>query len=619
MSGAGATTLSMFGLMSIRGTANKFLSQRALHIQDSALVEWLSTTPLTLSDGSTLDIQANASFRALSNAGIDQGGGSAASVVNRGSFTKQAGSGTTAIGVLFSNIGGRVEAASGRLSFAGGGSSSSGTIQIGAQGALEFTGAGTRFTVAPDTQMNGAGPLFVNGGAEMDPNANADLQDMYLDGDSSIFAGSGQVNIHGTLHWLAGTMSGSGTTAIVAGGMLDLTGDRQKYLRENRSLSIRSGGGGGWMGNGGVWGGGGSKLINEGNLMVDPVGAFRYESGTPSFTNNGTLVVTSGSTAFDAGVSFTNTGALDLESQDSRGALVVRGTLMLSGGTLTGPGLLTVSGDLMWTGGTMSGTGTTTLAMGSTLSIGGDADKTLDRRALDLLSATTWSGAGNLLLLNNAALINRSGAVFNIPNDASLLGGGTFNNFGVLTKNSTAGGTTTFGTGVAFSNNTGGTVNIQSGTLYAVDAYTQNGGDTALSAGAVLASDGLLNLLAGTLSGSGTINASVRNAGVINPGSMNTPGILTINGNYTQAAMGVLNIKIGGDSPGTGYDQLVINGQTSLGGTLNIRVIGTFTANTFLLLLFSSTDNTMFATVNFDPTVFQGVTYEATDVLLRTL
>src|SRR5262249_41569864 len=65
---------------------------------------------------------------------------------------------------------------------------------------------------------------------------------------------------------------------------------------------------------------------------------------------------------------------------------------------------------------------------------------------------------------------------------------------------------------------------------------------------------------------------------------------LTINGNYTQTATGVLDIDIGGTAVGSS-DQLVVTGTATLGGTLNVATIGSFMpalGNTFQVLTFGS-------------------------------
>ena len=67
---------------------------------------------------------------------------------------------------------------------------------------------------------------------------------------------------------------------------------------------------------------------------------------------------------------------------------------------------------------------------------------------------------------------------------------------------------------------------------------------------------------------------SVSNGAVVSPGS--SPGVLTINGTYTQLPGGTLRVEIGGATPGTGYDQLKVTQGATLGGTLQISRINSF-------------------------------------------
>jgi hypothetical protein len=79
--------------------------------------------------------------------------------------------------------------------------------------------------------------------------------------------------------------------------------------------------------------------------------------------------------------------------------------------------------------------------------------------------------------------------------------------------------------------------------------------------------------------GSGTINGVLAtNAGSIWPGL--SPGILTFNSDYIQTDTGESVIEVGGSEPGLEYDQLVVNGNASLGGTLRIVPLAKFADGT---------------------------------------
>jgi len=66
------------------------------------------------------------------------------------------------------------------------------------------------------------------------------------------------------------------------------------------------------------------------------------------------------------------------------------------------------------------------------------------------------------------------------------------------------------------------------------------------------------------------------NSGTVSSGTGMSPGVLTINGSYTQGATGVLNTVIGGLTPGTQYSQLGVTGNVSLAGTITGLLINGF-------------------------------------------
>ena len=79
----------------------------------------------------------------------------------------------------------------------------------------------------------------------------------------------------------------------------------------------------------------------------------------------------------------------------------------------------------------------------------------------------------------------------------------------------------------------------------------------------------------GTLSGSGGVLTPhlVDAGGVIAPG--NSPGTLTVDGDYTQQSAGLLHIELAGTAPGL-FDVLVVTGDAALGGSLRLEFIDRF-------------------------------------------
>ncbi len=86
---------------------------------------------------------------------------------------------------------------------------------------------------------------------------------------------------------------------------------------------------------------------------------------------------------------------------------------------------------------------------------------------------------------------------------------------------------------------------------------------------------GSTDIQGGALSGNGQINSIgvVANAGTVAPGD--SPGKLTIIGDYSQSAGGILDAEIAGLVAGTEYDWLDISGVASLGGTLKVSLFDT--------------------------------------------
>ncbi|MDB6173122.1 MAG: Outer rane autotransporter barrel domain protein [Chthoniobacteraceae bacterium] len=76
---------------------------------------------------------------------------------------------------------------------------------------------------------------------------------------------------------------------------------------------------------------------------------------------------------------------------------------------------------------------------------------------------------------------------------------------------------------------------------------------------------GNLTLLAGRLTGHGIVGGNLRNNGMISPG--NSPGTLTVHGDYTQTSEGRLRLELDGAEQS---DQLAIGGRAHLNGTLEI-------------------------------------------------
>jgi RHS repeat-associated protein len=156
--------------------------------------------------------------------------------------------------------------------------------------------------------------------------------------------------------------------------------------------------------------------------------------------------------------------------------------------------------------------------------------------------------------------------------DTSNQGGApVFNNSGGMFRKTTA----SLGTVDVMFNNFGGTVEAKAGAVAFTRTYVQNTGTTRLTGGSISASS-TMDFQGGGIEGSGTISASVSNAGQLNPGGVGGAGSITIVGAYTQTASGAVNTDIKGLAAGSQFDQLIVTGAANLNGKLNIAAIDAF-------------------------------------------
>jgi hypothetical protein len=126
----------------------------------------------------------------------------------------------------------------------------------------------------------------------------------------------------------------------------------------------------------------------------------------------------------------------------------------------------------------------------------------------------------------------------------------------------------------------------------------------------------------GTIKGNGTIaNASFINTGLIAPG--NSPGLLSLTGNYTNTN-GTLAIELAGTGvAGTNYDQFAVSGSATLGGTLNLSLISGYTPvpnDQFTIMTYGSKSGT-FTTTNLpviSPNTWN-ISYNASNIVLSVV
>ncbi|MCX8496762.1 MAG: autotransporter-associated beta strand repeat-containing protein, partial [Akkermansiaceae bacterium] len=195
--------------------------------------------------------------------------------------------------------------------------------------------------------------------------------------------------------------------------------------------------------------------------------------------------------------------------------------------------------------------------------------------------------SNNLAVGSNLTLGQATGGTGNLTLSGTM-------NLGAATRTITVDNAATFLTG-AISN--GGITKAGSGalTLSGVNTYT---GATTISSGNLVVNGSISTSIlttvssAATIGGSGTVGAlTVLSGGFVTPG--NSPGILTVNGNYTQA--GTYTAEITATTPGvSGYDQIDVTGAVNITGGSLIAQFNTFTpvnGNLLFILLNDGSDS----------------------------
>ncbi len=279
-----------------------------------------------------------------------------------------------------------------------------------------------------------------------------------------------------------------------------------------------------------------------------------------------------------------------------------RGTFRQSGGTLAGGtwiqngGSLVFSGTSILDGATLmgdlnltSGGGQVTVRLQNGAMFTGNANLggfgnmdrilsfedalTLDNRTINLeRGGVLGVGGTNMLTLGPGTFLNLTGANARLGSDlASQFGTGTIVNQGTITVGGTASARTI--NPDIFDNL--GTVEVTADTDLAIGGSFANRGNLIISAGTVQITGDFTHRGTAVLLGSGTVQASnFINEAMVRPG--NSPGILTITGDYTQTADGVLEIEVGGYNPGTEHDQLQVTNTASLAGRLEVPILEPF-------------------------------------------
>lgn len=428
----------------------------------------------------------------------------------------------------------------------------------------------------------GGGSLRVDGGGSVVVDGSDATQAAII--LSSGAGGTSNLSIAGagsTVQVLAGSTAGvvivgrsaPATVSITNGGTLEL--DIGTSTGPARFISIGTNAAGSTQGTGTVTvngtnsqlliDGAGTILVGNagtGTLNVENSGNATAQNLVVGVNAEGSLNLTTGGTVQLEGVGDGAGPAFSVGRFDSGSVNVVNGTITLDGTVNPGGSGLPGSVSL---GESDDAEGIVNLeGSNARLTIQGD----------DVRTTIGVEGTGRLNVSAGAQVVNQGAGISVMGEIAGSAGFATIDGASSLWDAGAVlvvGGGYNSGTGNPIANRGSGTLTLRSGgTVQADDIY----------------------LASATVNGNGTLTGDVvLGGGTINPGL--SAGRLTVNGDLSLVT-GTVNMEIGGTA-GTAFDQIVVNGDASLGGTLNVGLIDGFLpalGDTFDILVADSITDT---------------------------
>ncbi len=418
-------------------------------------------------------------------------------------------------------------------------------------GIVTITGSGSSWTNTGDLDVGADGTATLNinsGGGLSNTNGyighNTGSGAATIDGTGSTWTNSGSLDIG---------LDGHGTLDITNGGTVMVNGSFARIAEHATSTGTVT-----VDGAGSTW-----RLANELDVA-------RAGTGTLTIQNGG-IVNMIGSDRASIGVLAGSNGTLNI----------------LSGGTFTGFDAFIAQGDGSTGLAVVNGAGgASTLQLGGNFFVGGDGTgphgtgvlRVLNggivnsNRLVVLSTGTLEIGVNPVITVTNPLGIEYDGGKLKTIADTTLTNNGSVQTGGVILDsngfNSTLSG--------VFSGS-GGVSKIGTGAIVLTNTNTY-GGDTFVDAGSLIVDGSIASSSTtvnpnGLLGGVGTIGGNVISDGIVSPGD--SPGTLTINGNYSQNSIGTLRIEVAG-LPGGQHDLLFVGGSATLDGTLQVLRLNNF-------------------------------------------
>ncbi len=323
MSGSGSTVIASGATGTINQSGNALKGRPFVNEGTTTLAKETAAT-IIMSEGA--QIKNSGTFKANAESGppeIKKGAG-ASSIVNTGTFEKAEGAGATEVAVSFENLG-TAKSQTGTLVFSGGGSGN-GTWSAaeGATLALEektFTLSGgtlsgaIRFGFATVTESGvkaenaslteQLGSLILEAGTLTAKNVTLNTPDM---------KGAGNLDVSGSLAWVQGTMSGSGSTVILPGATAsikeEVTLAGRSFVNEG-TTTLESATAGNITMNEGAQIANNATFKANGDSGLEQIKSLK---GTAKIVNNGLFEKTEGVNTTEVDVPFESSGTVKRES-----------------------------------------------------------------------------------------------------------------------------------------------------------------------------------------------------------------------------------------------------------------------------------------------------------------
>ena len=322
----------------------------------------------------------------------------------------------------------------------------------------------------------------------------------------------------------------------------------------------------------------GNTHVNAGSLILAGTSTPNLSTSTAVTVASGANLVVNGdntvaSLTSNGQVSGSNTLTATTYNLNDGSQVSAKLGNVATGSTLNSNGAVTLSNSVAATSINVQ-TGTLTVAAPDILA---------HAAAVDIATPATLSLTGGdqtVRTLDGGGTLTLNGHNLNVTQGGTY--SGTTTTTGSLTKTGTGNldlsGDNTFTQGIVVDE---GTVTIAPGSTQTTSATS----DTVVNSGSTLVNNGIITNsvvvnTGGTLMGSGSFTGNLTGNGTTSPG--NSPGILTVAGNYVEN--GMLNIEVwglgGAGVAATGHDQVAVGGSTILNSatsTLNlVKTGGTF-------------------------------------------